>query len=413
MSTDFLVLGAGMVGTCTALQLVRRGHRVALIDRRPAGQETSYGNAGFIQREAVEPYAFPRDRASLWQAATRSGLAVHYHFTALPGLWRTLARYWRASGPRHYPEIARAYGALITHCLSEHEALMTLAGVEHGVQRLGYHSVFRSAKALEQAARKAEALSQAQGLRLSVLSGEALARAEPGLRPGLAGALHWQDPWTVDDPGALVQAYARQFEKLGGVFALGDAQSLRAQGSGWQVQTRQGVLQAGQAVLALGPWTQPLTRQLGYRLPLFVKRGYHRHYTGGPGLRRPLLDAEQGFVLAPMAQGVRLTTGAELARADAAPSPVQLLRAEPVARQLLDLPEPVEAQPWMGCRPCTADMKPVIGPAPRHPGLWFHFGHGHQGFTLGPASARLLADLIDGVAPLTEAEPFLPRRFLS
>jgi D-amino-acid dehydrogenase len=67
--------------------------------------------------------------------------------------------------------------------------------------------------------------------------------------------------------------------------------------------------------------------------------------------------------------------------------------------------------PWLGARPCTVDMKPVIGAAPRHRGLWFNFGHAHQGFTLGPASGRLLAELMTGELPYIDPAPYSPRRF--
>jgi D-amino-acid dehydrogenase len=90
---------------------------------------------------------------------------------------------------------------------------------------------------------------------------------------------------------------------------------------------------------------------------------------------------------------------------------VQLHVAERAAERLLGLGQPVEAQPWLGARPCSADMLPVIGPAPRHRGLWFHFGHGHQGFTLGPASARLLAERMCGQTPYVDPAPYDPSRF--
>ena len=80
-------------------------------------------------------------------------------------------------------------------------------------------------------------------------------------------------------------------------------------------------------------------------------------------------------------------------------------------REILDLHDPVEAEPWVGNRPCTADMLPVIGPAPKHQGLWFNFGHAHQGFTLGPASGRLMADLIEGAPPFVEPAPYRASRF--
>jgi len=248
-------------------------------------------------------------------------------------------------------------------------------------------------------------------VRHALLDGDALARAEPGLRARLAGALHWLGPWSVSDPGALVEHYVQRFIGLGGHLAEGNAASLTRVAEGWQVQSAAGPLVARHAVVALGPWAGELTSTFGYKLPLFVKRGYHRHYRGGPGLRLPLLDAERGFVIVPMSRGMRVTTGAEFARIGAPATPVQLDKAERAARELIDLPEPVEAEPWLGNRPCTVDMKPVIGPAPKHPGLWFNFGHGHQGFTLGPVSGRLIAEMIEGTKPLVDPTPFLPSRF--
>jgi len=171
-------------------------------------------------------------------------------------------------------------------------------------------------------------------------------------------------------------------------------------------------VRAAHAVIALGPWADTLTRRLGYRLPLFVKRGYHRHYACDAMPNMPMLDVERGALLAPMARGLRITTGAEFARQDAPATPVQLLRAEASARELVRLGHPVEADPWLGSRPCTADMKPILGAAPRHPGLWFNFGHAHQGFTLGPVTGRLLAELISGETPFVDPAPYLAQRFL-
>jgi D-amino-acid dehydrogenase len=112
-----------------------------------------------------------------------------------------------------------------------------------------------------------------------------------------------------------------------------------------------------------------------------------------------------------MARGLRLTTGAELTGRNAPATPVQLDRAERAARQLIDLGSSIDPDPWFGTRPFLADMLPVIGEAlPEHPGLWFNFGHGHQGFTLGPASGRLLAEMLAGSTPVIDPTPFRPHR---
>jgi len=409
--TEVMVLGAGIVGVSTALALQQRGHAVCLIDRKAPGRETSYGNAGIIQREAVQPYAFPRAWQAILRVAARRGNDVHYHLRALPSLVPSLARYWHASSPQRYAATVTAYAALIRHCIDAHAPLIERAGAQDLIRKTGWLEAYRTPAAFEGAAREARTVAAAHALGCAVLDSAALAAAEPVLQRPLAGAVHWQDPWTVSDPGELVARYAQLFEREGGTFLQGDAETLRAAGGGWTVKTSGGTVEAEHAVIALGPWAAGLTRRLDYRLPLFVKRGYHRHYQVEAMPSKPLLDAEHGILLAPMRQGLRLTTGAEFAHHESAPTPVQSVRAEMLAGDLVKIVRPIEAEPWMGARPCIADMRPVVGRAPRHANLWFHFGHGHQGLTLGPATAQLLAELFDRDTPFVDPAPYDPRRF--
>ncbi len=411
MKQEILVLGAGMVGTCTALELTLRGHAVTLLDRRPPGQETSYGNAGMIQREAVEPHPMPRDLPTLLTAALGQRLDMQYHLGGLLAAAPQLLGYWHASSPKRYKQISRQYASLIAHSTSEHARYIALADANDLIRRDGFRFMYRSERGFTEGVQEAQRLHREYGILFSILDSAAFAAAEPAFRAPLAGAVHWLDTWGVSDPGKLVERYAALFQQRGGRLVSGDAGSLQPTATGWRADSSDGSVTAQQTVVALGPWADQLTRRLGYRLPLFIKRGYHRHYTGGASLNLATLDAERGFLLAPQQRGLRITTGAEIARIGAPPTPRQLQGAEAETRQLLDLGQPVERQPWLGNRPCTADMKPVIGPAPRHPGLWFNFGHGHQGFTLGPASARLLVDLMENAEPYTDATAFAPARF--
>jgi D-amino-acid dehydrogenase len=137
----------------------------------------------------------------------------------------------------------------------------------------------------------------------------------------------------------------------------------------------------------------------------------HYRAAGTATLNRPVLDSESGYCLAPMSRGIRLTTGAEFALRDAIRTPVQLGRAEPIARNLFPLAERVDTEPWMGARPCTPDMMPIIGRAPRHASLWFAFGHAHHGLTLGPVTGRLVAEMMTGEAPFVDPAPYRADRF--
>lgn len=409
---DVVIMGAGIIGVCVALQLQKRGRSVALLDRQAPGQGTSYGNAGLIERSGVVPYGFPRDLRTLASFALGRSPAARADWRYLPRIAPWLARFWRESAPDRLEQAARDMLPLIERCVQEHELLMADAGILPSLRKTGWIEAYREPASLAEARQRADALKHL-GLRYDVLDGGQLRQREPSLRGGLAGALHWLDPATLADPGALVQGYAALFERRGGVLASGDARTLRQEAHGWSVRTAQGEIAAPETVLALGPWSDVVFRQLGYRFPLAVKRGYHLHYTPSQGaaLAHPVLDADMGFVLAPMARGIRMTTGVEIAGRDAAPTPVQVAQAERHAREIFPLGAAVEPAPWMGCRPCLPDMRPIIGQGGRHGGLWFAFGHNHHGLTLGPVTGRLLAEMMTGQAPFTDPAPYAAQRF--
>lgn len=404
-----IVLGAGMVGVSTALHLRRRGLDVILVDRRGPGEETSHGNAGIVQSEAVEPTPMPRDFLSLARVALGLSNDVRYSVSTLPEHARPLALYWWNSAPKRHQAIAKHYAALIEHAISEHQTLIAEAGAESLVRRNGYFLVHRSAASYAEAVAKAERVGRTYGVPYKLLSPAEVRAQEPAITGDFVGAIHWTDPWSIADPGRLAKLYADVFVREGGEIALGDAMTLKQTSSGWSVMTASGLIEAAAAVVALGPWSPKLLEPFGYRFDMARKRGYHQHYAGGAKVDRPVFDAAFGYVLAPMARGLRITTGAEFTGYDAPATPVQLGRAEAAARELLDLGSAVDPAPWFGTRPFLSGMLPAIGPAPKHKGLWFNFGHGHQGFTLGPASGRLMAEIMTGNGnPMIDPAPYDP-----
>ena len=410
---DIVVLGAGIIGICVALHLQKRARSVVLVDRRGAAEETSFGNAGLIQREGVYPYGFPHDFGALLRYGFNRTIDAHYHPSALPRLAPFLWQYWHHSRPARHAEVARRYAKLIEHCVTEHEALIAEAGAQDLVVRGGWLKVFRTARERDLRFAEAERWQREFGIRHRQLDARALQDMEPHLAPVLAGALHWTDPISVQDPQGLALAYLALFERLGGRFVQGNAASLEADGTGWRLRTAEGPLETLGAVIALGPWADVLTRALGYDLPLAVKRGYHMHYraAGEAKLNHPILDVERGYFMGPMRQGIRLTTGAEFALRDAIRTPVQLGRAEPIARDLFPLAERLDTEPWMGSRPCTPDMLPIIGAAPKHNNLWFAFGHAHHGLTLGAVTGRMVAEMVVGETPFVDPAPYGAARF--
>lgn len=410
MNCDTIVLGAGIIGVSTALHLQARGRRVTLVDLKEPGEGTSFGNAGLIERSSVVPYAFPREFLRLLRYGLNRESDVRYSPSYLPTAAPWLLSFWRQSAPKPLAESTRALQPLIERCVLEHDALVEQAGLGRLIRANGWIEVFRCPRALRQAQQEAEAM-RAYGLHFDLLDGAQLREREPNLSAAVCGGVHWLDPKTVSDPGNLVKGYAALFALRGGQVRKGDARSLRQSPEGWQLLTAQGLLSAREVVVALGPESNEILQPLGYRVPLGIKRGYHMHYAHDRELRHSLCDTRGGYVLAPMEQGIRLTTGIEFAAPDAPVNEIQLNRAEALARSIFPLGRRLEAQPWLGKRPCLPDMRPVIGPAPQHPGLWFNFGHAHHGLTLGPVSGRLLAEMMTGEQPFTDPAPFSVERF--
>jgi D-amino-acid dehydrogenase len=410
--TDAIVLGAGIVGTSIATHLAKRGLEVALIDRGPPGGGTSYGNAGIIVGDTDFPPAFPREWAEFLRVALKRSPKVNYHFSFLPKIAPWLAAFYAASRPSRLVETVQLMRPLMTRAVAEHETLSKEAGSERYLRRTGWLKLYRTDRGSAAQARELE-LARDFGIANVVLDRDEARALEPSLAPVFRHAVHWTGTVSVSNPLALTQAYAGRFAALGGLVHSGDARSLHRVDPHWRVDTTGGPVDARDVVVALGPWAPDVLSPLGIRLPLAVERGYHLHFRAErhAALSRPVLDAENGYYFAPMEQGIRITTGAEFAERDAPPTPVQFDRLLPAARGLFALGEPVEPQPWMGARPCFADSRPVIGPAPRHQGLWLAYGHGHWGLTLGPATGRLIAEMITGNTPFCDPAPYSADRF--
>jgi len=409
---DVIVLGAGIVGTSIALHLAKRGLSVVLIDRGPAGEGTSYGNTGIIEGNTIFPQVFPSDWKALIRIALKRAPEANYHLSFLPRVAPWLAAFRAASRPERVMETAEFMRPLFTRAVAEHEALVAESGAARYLVRHGWLKLYRSDAAFAAQARELDVAAKL-GIANVPLDRDAALALEPSLAPVFRHAVHWTGAVSVTNPLALTRAYAARFAALGGIKLTGDARTLHRVDPSWSVDTTAGPVDASDVVVALGPWAPDVLEPLGVKLPLAVKRGYHRHFRaqGNAALSRPVLDAEKGYCLAPMEQGIRLTTGAEFAARDAAPTPVQFDRLLPSARELFALGDPVEPQPWMGSRPCFADSRPVIGRAPGQRGVWLAYGHGHWGLTLGPATGRLIAEMMTGATPFCDPKPYGAERY--
>jgi D-amino-acid dehydrogenase len=408
---DVVVLGAGIVGVSAAYAARQRGLSVTLVDRREPGCETSYGNAGILSSGSI----LPLNKPSLWSALpayiTNRHAALRWDpaWTIRNIDW--VVRFLANAAPSRTRPRATALHGLIGASLKLHREWIVNAGAAQRIRETGWLKAWRSDAVA--AAREEQAFLAEYGIESQLLDRQAISALEPNIMPVYkVGLLHTQTA-SVDSPGEVTKAYARMFAGSGGQIRQSDIKSIVPEADGWRVLLADGEVTAQHVVVALGPWSADLLRPLGYRVPLAFERGYHREFEPNPArsLQRPIHDAEGSFLMTPMEQGIRVTSGVELTDRDAPSSFAQLDAVIPAARGVVEFGAAV-GEPWRGARPTLPDSLPMIGPAPKHSGLWLAFGHQHIGFTTGPATGVAIAAMIDGTPPPFDAAPFAPSRYL-
>jgi D-amino-acid dehydrogenase len=408
---DVAVLGAGIVGVSAGVAARQRGLSVVVIDRREPGSETSYGNAGILSSGSI----LPLNKPSLWSALpsylTNTSAALRWNPIWVMKNLDWVARFLGNAVPSRTRPRAIALHGLINASLKLHRDWIVKAGAPRRIRETGWLKAWRS-EAIE-AAKSEQAFLAEFGIASELLDRQAISALEPNILPVYkVGLLHTQTA-SVDSPGAVTKAYAQMLKGLGGEVRQSDIRAIEPSGESWRVVLGDGAIAARHVVVALGPWSADILRPLGYRVPLATERGYHQEFTPNPAraLKRPIHDAEGNFLMTPMENGIRVTSGVELTDRDAPSSFAQLDQVVPLARGVTEFGSAV-GEPWRGARPTLPDSLPMIGKAPRHQRLWLAFGNQHIGFTTGPATGDAIAAMIAGEQPSFDASAFAPARYI-
>jgi D-amino-acid dehydrogenase len=410
------VIGAGMVGVCTAAALQQRGHDVFIIDPNPPGDGASFGNAGCFNPSSMVPIAGPGTLKKVpgYLRDPLGPLAIRWRH--LPALAPWLIRYIVAGTPARIEKAAAALHALNGNSLEMLMPLVKHAGAESLVKRDGILIVYRS-EARWQADARAWDLRRRHGIAWEELSADELRQFDPSLSRDLLRGKWVQGNGHSVNPGDLVKALANGVLADGGRLIRRRATGFRLDGARLRaVQTPEGDLAADAAVIATGAHSRTLAALLGDTVPLETERGYHLMIRDPEAMPRvPTTDADYNFVATPMDEGLRLAGTVELAGLDAPPnwrrSTILLDRATRLCPALSASYPTERTSMWMGHRPSLPDSLPVLGPSRRSPDVIHAFGHGHTGMTAGPFTGRIVADLVSGKPPPIDLSPFRPDRF--
>ncbi len=412
-SAAWVVVGAGIIGASIALRLREQGHDVLLIDRRGVAAEASRGNAGACAYSDILPLASPGiiRQAPRWLLDPLGPLSIPPAY--LPRIAPWLWRFWRASQPQRVSASTRAQAALMTLAAQAMPRLVRACGAQGLLRTDGNLHLYQSQAEL-QASLPGWRVRAGHGIAFEHLpDAPAIARWQPGLSSDIVAATFIPGWQRIDDPQQLCEQVAGTFVAAGGRLRRAHALSLAPAIDGVRIALEGGrQLRAEHVVLAAGAWSHRLARSLGHRIPLETERGYNTTLPPGAfDLRRQLTFGAHGFVVTPIAGGVRVGGAVELGGLNAPPNYRRAQALLDKAKRFLPGLRTEGGRQWMGFRPSLPDSLPVIGPAPGEPRVLYAFGHGHLGLTQAAATAELVATLAAGQSIDFDLAPFSAERF--
>ncbi|SMF60810.1 NAD(P)/FAD-dependent oxidoreductase [Allosphingosinicella indica] len=404
-----IVIGGGIIGLSSALHLAIKGLRVTIVDPQFPCRAASWGNAGHIAVEQVEPLASMAVVRSLPKRLFPAGpvaLPLRDIDTWLPFTLKLV----RAAAPDRFARGKRALGALLVEALPAWQRLADTASAGDLVVADGHYVVWES-PATARDGRAAWEAADKGTTHIRDLTADERAGLAALLGRDPAGAARFEGTARIADPDLLAEALDAAFAALGGERHTAAVRRI-ASDQASVVLDDGSILSADCLVLAAGVASRDLLAPLGHKAPLIAERGYHIQSAASdwPADFPPVVFEDRSMIVTRFRSGIRAAGFVEFARSASPPDPRKWDRLE-AHIDALGLPFDRPRARWMGARPTLPDYLPAIGRSRRVPNLFYAFGHQHLGLTLAPATGEAIAALVTGDAPALDLSPFDIARF--
>ena len=411
--SDVLVIGGGSVGVCTAYYLARKGCRVTLIEKGEICSGCSYGNACMIVPSHAMPVPAPGviGKSLKWMLREDSPLLIRPRLDWQLLLW--LLRFAASCRQRPMERAIPVLRDLGRASLLLFRELAATEELSFDFEQRGLMSVYTTAAGLEEGREEAEIMA-GHDLDLEILTGDQARELEPALNRRVVGALYSAED-AHGDSHRFVTGLGEALGKHGVAVRTGTEVTgwLAEGGRPAGVRTENGDFRAREIVLATGSWTPLLARELGVRVPVQAGKGYSLTMDRpATSPKIPLIHAERKVAVTPIGDRLRFAGTMEFAGIDLSLNPT---RTEAIRRGALEVlsgsDNPGNAERWCGLRPCTPDGLPIIDRLPGHPNVYLSTGHAMLGYTHGPISGKLMAELVCGEPLSLPLKPLRLGRF--
>jgi D-amino-acid dehydrogenase len=406
-----VVIGAGIIGVTSALNLIREGYQVTLLDKDKPGETCSFGNAGLLALSSFEPNVGINELISTpkWLLDPKGPLSIRWRY--LPELSPWLFSFIRACFSKKIASNAQALHELTRSSLDLYQQLTKTAGCQDLVKKSDYLQVYRT-KIEFNKAESGMLTRRAKGYKIDVLDANAIKRLEPALSDQFNYAHQIHDHAYITDPGELLISLHNQFLNEGGQFEKANITDIKANHLTCQIICENKVYQCDKMVLATGAFSKKLAKLIGDNIPLETERGYHETcHKPAVSISRPIMEGDRKFLATPMKIGLRFAGTVELAGINAPINPRRFNTLNQNAKEMFSGLNTTNSSTWMGFRSTLPDSLPVICRSTTFPNIIYAFGHQHLGLTCAPKTGQLVTDLISGRIPSIDITAFDIKRF--
>ena len=405
------VVGAGIQGVCTSLNLIKKGFEVTLIDRdEPGKKSASYGNAGHFS-----PYAsLSMNRPDVlidvpaMLLSTTGPLALKWNY--VPKMIPWFLKFIKNCTKNKMMHTAKYMHQILDLALPAYDELFQEIDVTGLVESKGiiYFWTKRDLKSRELEINVRKEL----GVEQKLLNAHEIHDLEPHIRQIYHEGILYPSARHTKNPRKILIKLFDLFLKKGGKFKKENVETINFSSDDKPLlKTNSNLYTFDKTVIACGAFSKKLTDQTNEKIPLDTERGYHVHFKGYDHLlSRPIIFLNRGFGITPMEQGLRVVGTVEFGGLKNPPSKKRILNLINNARYLFPELKDHEDE-WLGFRPTLPDFLPVLGPSKNYKNLFYSFGHHHLGWTLGAISGKIISGMIAEEKTNLDLSPYSSQRF--
>jgi glycine/D-amino acid oxidase-like deaminating enzyme len=403
------VIGAGVIGAAAAFALAREGRQVLLLDRAEPGEAgASFGNAGHIAAELVQPLPSPKLLFGFYRELFRFGGALDLS----PRQALRMAPWIRkfAAAAFHRTANTQILAPLVRPSAEAWARWVKAIGRPELLKRHGHYEISLGPKSLGYMHSYAQEMTRI-GVKTRPVPAELLQPLQRGANSATAAGLWFEDSAYIVDPLEAVRALTAAARESGATFRKLEVKGLVPRGDKIEILNDAAPLLVESALVCAGVRSAPLLAPFGLRAPLQAVRGYHVEMPGRAAFfDAPVAYVDDRIIVTPMSGRLRATSYMEFADPDA---PADARKPARLRQQLraLGYPFELDGPSWVGSRPVLPDYLPGIGRAPGPAKLFYAVGHQHIGLTLAPFTAEIVADLVAGREPPIPVAPYDLQRF--